>query len=251
MFLGHSIESDKDNRDMRTFNSRGGRIASFIWGIIFFIVAIGLPFIIFSNSNKDSSPKSSDIYRIRNTSPSSPIKINTSQNNNIPKKEPDILKLKYPSLSDTIDTARKQGWSDLQIQEELIKSYILALSYYTPEEIDAYLGRTKESKLAYLDYLLREQSIVVGAIHGTKVFLRQSSSRNSEPIIKLDEGTPINILSLNNEWCQVKLQSNKIGWIHIDYIQSHLGIRGYHGGEYKASMVLTSISVKVREQSMS
>ena len=76
------------------------------------------------------------------------------------------------------------------------------------------------------------------SIRGTYVNLRELPNTNSESLEKLDEGTPVEIIKEINtngeKWYQVKLQSNKTGYVHSDYIQNFIGTKGIHGGEYKA-----------------
>ena len=58
----------------------------------------------------------------------------------------DTLKLEYPSLAGEIDRALTDGWSRDDLRRHLADCEGRALMFYGPQEVDAFLGRTDQTK---------------------------------------------------------------------------------------------------------
>ena len=67
---------------------------------------------------------------------------------------------------------------------------------------------------------------------GTKVNLRTRPDAESDSILKLYEGTPIEVLAEKNNWYKVKIPDGDTGWIFGEFIVNRLGDKGSHGGNY-------------------
>ena len=76
------------------------------------------------------------------------------------------------------------------------------------------------------------------SIRGNKVFMRSFHNTDANIIVRLDEGTPVELVSEENgeggKWCYVKLDSGTTGWVFGEYVQGRLGTKGPHGGEYRS-----------------
>lgn len=75
---------------------------------------------------------------------------------------PDALSLEYPKLAPQIRNAIIHGADRKKIQQSLMQAQFEALKYYTPEQINAFLGRTAETHNALFKYLdeMQTQNII-------------------------------------------------------------------------------------------
>ncbi len=66
--------------------------------------------------------------------------------NLVPKEEPqDTLKLEYPALASQIDEAISQGWDRNKLRQYLAERESIALTQYSQQEINSFLGRNDEN----------------------------------------------------------------------------------------------------------
>ncbi len=73
-----------------------------------------------------------------------------------PPTPPDTLKLEYPALSSQIDQAISNGWTREQIRRYLGRRTELALTQYTPQEINKMLGRDENSITQLMQEMKRQ-----------------------------------------------------------------------------------------------
>ena len=76
------------------------------------------------------------------------------------------------------------------------------------------------------------------SIKGTRVNLREKPDIESETLLRLDEGTPVEVLEISERggefWLYVRIDSSQEGWIRSDLVRARLGDKGSHGGKYMA-----------------
>ncbi|MBR1439324.1 MAG: hypothetical protein IJ587_12405, partial [Synergistaceae bacterium] len=71
--------------------------------------------------------------------------------------KPDTLKLEYPAMSGLIDSARLNGKDDTYIRRELARRESISALYHPQNEINKYLGRTKQTNDALYDAVQNEE----------------------------------------------------------------------------------------------